>query len=1238
MVSTDPIIVESSLSKKYYDTLYSMTRFTLPFKEPSIHTDFSVSLWDRQGLFKDDRLLGSTNKLKFDKALGNSLSYFNLYGSLIPDNMCLDLAEKNIMNCHPSIASGYLGRVLLKYYIMDNENSDTKVVINKSFKSSFVEENEISFITNGDIISNNIYSTVDHKFLPTTKQYIMTVKAYMGQGLPMISKLFKSTVPKFAVKFSIFDYEIVTDEQIIQNDMIFWNNDKNSNNNSIIMTLSENIDYIPDLFVYLLRDSLPVCYYRLRITDLLNIATFEPKWYELYADKTLVEEAKEYFNSSLLLSISFKVFDNDKSQISKEVTIFEREPTVSPYRLIIDVFQCKNLRSMDNFGLSDPYITFKICGKNVKTTIKKKTNDPQYFETLLLENIEMPDNPFYFPFLFIECLDSDLIGNDNIGFLKYSLKDYALIDDYSSDSDIYCSPKWFNFSSKSYHPKQEEVEYSSIGSILLRVRLFKLPLKSNICAPPSIAPVLKVFRMEILIYGIRHLKSASSMVPIMKPYLVLTSNETKIATLEPVRLCSSKNPNYCARITFDMRLPRESILSPNIYLSVYDKRLGSFTDSHIGLASIDLKSYYPNNSHDNFGKFKTGNPYHVDYLSTNSNADVNLNDFQNANNLPSYLINRKFLSVSLEDTLGNTPFQIYNIVTGKVEGSILDTKCQQIGSIKCLMQLFDSDENQNIRNDSLQMDLIYKSLRIKEKVIIRVYILQAKNLIGKDDNNKSDPFLKVSLGDKKYNTRDRYLKKTLNPSFYTSFEFKHTFPDYCELRIDIMDRDTYNFDDLLGSTVIDLEDRFYYDKLRNSNIYKSSQLQPVEQRFLWNPNSSIPNGTLSLWIDILPEDEAKKRPMSDITRMTEEWEIRIVIWKACDFKAGDQITGMNDLQVRCSMLDNVQSTDIHYLLDEDEEGSFNWRMKFPIKLPIDSEEEGNTRLNIQVWDYDILFSDLLDEINIDLREELEKCYSRYVKVKETTAAPYFVWSFFSEKDEEEKARKRYIHELQDIESGAHNGEKVPLIKRKKKKKVSLFKRFTAVIFNEDNEPENSKWISFPGNGKVLMSIEMLPKKVAEIMKNGLGRNEPNCFPELPGPIGRVDFLKMAYNPFYFFRSILGKKNCFRFQIFLMFVIVGILYKFVIEPFLGFFQMIYDICYKVVNPIYIIVANFMKKHYDEVKHLDNQAKISIGFILIIIISLLGYCFFRFIFRKCKCLRCCRCCKKKKRNIYNAIRLK
>ena len=916
VVATNPITVEASTTDKNYNTLYFMTKFNLPFKEPSIHSDFSLSIWERQGLLKYDKLLGSTTKLRLDKN-DNKLIYLNLYGSLVPDNMCLDLNEKNKMNRNPNIASSYLGRALLKFYIIDNdENYDIKVA-SSPLKSPVIEENEVSFITNGRNIPHNIYS-VRKCLLPANQQYSIKVKAHMGQSLPLSSNFLNSAVPKFAIKFCLLDYELVTEEQTVKNGTIFWNNNTHSNNNSINVTLPEDIDYIPDLFVYLLRDSIPICYYRFKITDLLQMTSFEPTWYELHTDRVVAEEPTGYFNCSILLSISFKAHGSIDTLQSRNIEIVKSETTISPYRLIIDVFQCKNLRSMDNFGLSDPYISFKIGNKLIKTTIKSKTNDPIYFETLVLDMVDIPDDSFYFPYLLIECLDSDFVGNDVIGFLKYSLKDHALINDNSTDNSL---PKWFDLSLKSYHRHQIEIDKISAGSILIRVKLIKLSLKNKIYTPLSITPALKLFRMEMLVYGVRHLKSVNSLVPLMMPYLVLKSNETKIAELEPMRLlCSPKNPNYCARITIGMKLPIDSIFAPSLYISVYDKRLGSITDSHVGLASIDLNSYYPNSSHHDFRKISNGNPYHLDYLPTTSiQANTNyINSFKNANNLPSYLINRTFLAASLEETLGFAPFQIYNIVTGKTEGSLLDTKYQHIGTIKGLLHLVDIDDVGNSSSDISQIEMMYKSLSLREKVVIRVYILQAKNLLGADDNNKADPFLNVSLGGKTYNTRDRYHKKTLNPSFYTSFEFKHTFPDCCELRINVMDRDNYNFDDLLGSTVIDLEDRYYNYKWRKLNI--NNNKQPVETRFLWNPNYSIPNGTLSLWVDILSEDEARKSHMLDITRLSEEWELRIVIWKACDFKAGDPMTGMNDLQVRCSILDNVQSTDIHYLLDEDEEG------------------------------------------------------------------------------------------------------------------------------------------------------------------------------------------------------------------------------------------------------------------------------------------------------------------------------
>jgi len=82
------------------------------------------------------------------------------------------------------------------------------------------------------------------------------------------------------------------------------------------------------------------------------------------------------------------------------------------------------------------------------------------------------------------------------------------------------------------------------------------------------------------------------------------------------------------------------------------------------------------------------------------------------------------------------------------------------------------------------------------------------------------------------------------------------------------------------------------------------------------------------------------------------------------------------------------------------------------------------------------------------------------------------------------------------------------------------------------QPENSRWVSFErtdlrtgeivnSGARILLSIEILPKSLAEKRKNSEGRDEPNAFPTLPPPDGRVDFLKMMYNPLYAIKALLG---------------------------------------------------------------------------------------------------------------------
>ncbi|KAJ8026374.1 Dysferlin [Holothuria leucospilota] len=92
--------------------------------------------------------------------------------------------------------------------------------------------------------------------------------------------------------------------------------------------------------------------------------------------------------------------------------------------------------------------------------------------------------------------------------------------------------------------------------------------------------------------------------------------------------------------------------------------------------------------------------------------------------------------------------------------------------------------------------------------LIRVYVIRALDLAPKDKNGLSDPYLKVSLGSTLLNDSDNYKPNTLNPFFGRVFELKTNLPSNKDLTITVMDKDLLSRDDLIGSTTIDLENRY----------------------------------------------------------------------------------------------------------------------------------------------------------------------------------------------------------------------------------------------------------------------------------------------------------------------------------------------------------------------------------------------------------------------------------------------
>lgn len=95
------------------------------------------------------------------------------------------------------------------------------------------------------------------------------------------------------------------------------------------------------------------------------------------------------------------------------------------------------------------------------------------------------------------------------------------------------------------------------------------------------------------------------------------------------------------------------------------------------------------------------------------------------------------------------------------------------------------------------------------KAIVRVYCISAFNLSSRDNGSESDPYLILTLGNKVYNERSIYQLDNPNPDFHKYYDFEAIFPSCPPLVIVAMDYDDIFGDDVIGTTSIDLEDRFF---------------------------------------------------------------------------------------------------------------------------------------------------------------------------------------------------------------------------------------------------------------------------------------------------------------------------------------------------------------------------------------------------------------------------------------------
>jgi otoferlin len=100
-----------------------------------------------------------------------------------------------------------------------------------------------------------------------------------------------------------------------------------------------------------------------------------------------------------------------------------------------------------------------------------------------------------------------------------------------------------------------------------------------------------------------------------------------------------------------------------------------------------------------------------------------------------------------------------------------------------------------------------RNLMVELPVIVRVYVVKALNLRSRDIYGQSDAFIKLELGNQVISDRAHYIPNQSNPIFGKRFQLSTIIPRNTLLKVSVYDNDTLSGNDLIGTTVIDLEDR-----------------------------------------------------------------------------------------------------------------------------------------------------------------------------------------------------------------------------------------------------------------------------------------------------------------------------------------------------------------------------------------------------------------------------------------------
>lgn len=500
------------------------------------------------------------------------------------------------------------------------------------------------------------------------------------------------------------------------------------------------------------------------------------------------------------------------------------------YQLRAYIYQARDLVASDQGGYSDPYVRV-VFGTFSQTTLSlEKTLCPTWDQTLIFDKLAIFDNVERIlenpPDIVLEIFDKDQVGRDE--FIGRAHAEPVVRVNGSEGSQTRLA----------WYPVEKGDEWC--GDILVAFELFldegaelpfAPPMRNELyLVPNGVRPVLQRTAVEVMSWGLRNMKKYQ-LTSVSSPSIDFQIGEHKIETKVIKNL--KRNPNFDEPLYFfDVYLPKEEIYSPPMRIKVRDHRTfgrAPVVGTHL------IKSLFP---------------YRREVPQDDVHSDIN-QDFSDGPDAPPATAvvevkeeskpdpkedeqidwwSKFYASIGddaragdyLEkgyDKLTVYPHPLENVEDFNALTDFVDTfplfkeskkkkkaeEEEEVGEFKGTFRVYPlpSDPNEEMPPKDL------KNLPPSTPVdcTVRCYIVRALDLPPQDANGKADPFLVVTLGKKKFSTRDHYIPNSLEPIFGRMFEFTAKIPVEKDLTISVMDYDLISSDDIIGQTKIDLENR-----------------------------------------------------------------------------------------------------------------------------------------------------------------------------------------------------------------------------------------------------------------------------------------------------------------------------------------------------------------------------------------------------------------------------------------------